>query len=52
MAITLIVFLGYGILANRVSNLVMKKRKIMKYLERCFAGIFAGLAVKLAFEDK
>jgi len=52
MLMTLIVFIGYGLLANGLSNLVQRRKEIMKNIEKGFALVFAGLAVKLAFEDK
>lgn len=52
MAMTLLVFIGYGVLASLISDLVLMKKNIMKSIERGFALVFAGLAVKLAFEDK
>jgi len=52
MLVTLIVFVLYGLLASRVSGLIQKNRQLMKSIERGFACIFAGLAVKLAFQEK
>lgn len=52
MAMTLLVFIGYGVLASLASDLVRMRKNIMKSIERCFALAFAGLAVKLALEDK
>ncbi|WP_320129743.1 LysE family translocator [uncultured Sphaerochaeta sp.] len=52
MLLTLIVFIGYGLLANLVRELVIKKRQIMLHVERGFACFFAALAVKLALSDR
>jgi threonine/homoserine/homoserine lactone efflux protein len=52
MGMTLIVFMVYGLLASQASNLIKNNKRIMKIIEKGFAVIFAGLAVKLAFEDK
>lgn len=52
MAMTLLVFIGYGVLASLISDLVTMKKNIMKSIERGFALVFAGLAVKLALEEK
>jgi threonine/homoserine/homoserine lactone efflux protein len=52
MAMTLVLFTGYGLLAAVIRNLVVRKKNIMKNIERGFACVFAGLAVKLALEDR
>lgn len=52
MIMTLIVFILYGLLASQASRIIRKNKKIMKTIERGFACIFAGLAMKLAFEEK
>ena len=49
MIMTLIVFVLYGVLANKISSWIKKKNLIMKRIQQCFAAVFAGLAVKLAF---
>ena len=52
MFMTLIVFIIYGILASTVSSFIQKSTSIMKNIERGFAVIFAGLAIKLAMPEK
>lgn len=52
MVMTLVVFIAYGLLASSISSLVQKNEKIMKNIERCFAVIFAALAIKLAVPEK
>ena len=52
MLMTLIVFIVYGLLASSISDIVQKRNKIMKNIERSFAVIFAGLAVKLAISEE
>jgi threonine/homoserine/homoserine lactone efflux protein len=52
MALTLIVFIGYGLLATAIREIVLKRKSLMKNIERGFACVFAGLAVKLALEDR
>ena len=52
MLMTLIIFTGYGLLAAVIRELIVTKKNRMKNIERGFACVFAGLAVKLALEDK
>lgn len=51
MLMTLIIFIGYGMLAAFIREIVITKKNVMKNVERSFACIFAGLAVKLALQD-
>lgn len=52
MLITFIVFAGYAIAAGTVSSFIKRNKKISKWIERGFACIFAGFAVKLALQEK
>lgn len=52
MLITFIVFAGYAIAAGAVSSFIRQNKKVSKWIERGFACIFAGFAVKLALQDK
>jgi threonine/homoserine/homoserine lactone efflux protein len=52
MFMTLIVFIAYGWLASTVGSFIQTSTSIMKRIERGFAVIFAGLAVKLAIPEK
>lgn len=52
MAITLVVFAIYGLLASAISSSIKNSPKIMKRIQRTFAVILAGFAVKLAFTEK
>jgi threonine/homoserine/homoserine lactone efflux protein len=52
MGITFIVFALYGILASGMSAYLMNSSKAVKRLQRAFALILAGFAVKLAFSEK
>jgi threonine/homoserine/homoserine lactone efflux protein len=52
MGITLIVFALYGILASGISAYLMNSSKAVKRLQRAFAVILAGFAVKLALTEK
>ncbi len=51
MAMTLIVFIFYGLLANRVSRHVIHSAKLIVWLKRSFAATFALLGAKLALTD-
>jgi threonine/homoserine/homoserine lactone efflux protein len=52
MAITLIVFVLYGILSSGISSFLMKSSKAIQRIQRAFAGILAGFAVQLALSEK
>jgi threonine/homoserine/homoserine lactone efflux protein len=52
MAMTLFVFIFYGLLANSVSKYVVKSPKIMKYVQRTFSATFAMLGAKLALSER
>jgi threonine/homoserine/homoserine lactone efflux protein len=51
MLITLLVFVVYGVLASAVRNFVLQSPKILFWLRRSFAVIFAALGVRLAIAD-
>ena len=51
MLMTLVIFILYGILASGVSTYLLHSPKAMRAVQRTFALIFAGLALKLAFSD-
>jgi len=52
MAMTLIVFVLYGISANGVRGYVVNSPKVILWLQRSFAATFAALGVKLALTDQ
>ena len=52
MAMTLIVFILYGISANIVRKHVVNSPKIIVWLQRSFAATFAALGIKLAVTDQ
>lgn len=51
MALTLFVFIGYGLLANKVSRYVVSSPRVMRYIQRTFSAAFALLGTKLAFTE-
>lgn len=52
MAMTLLVFILYGLLATSVSTYVANSPKIVKYVQRTFSATFAMLGAKLAFSER
>jgi threonine/homoserine/homoserine lactone efflux protein len=52
MAMTLVLFILYGLLASGVSIYFKKSQKLTIRLQRTFAVIFAALAVKLAMSEQ
>ena len=52
MGMTLLVFILYGLFANRVSRYVVSSAKTIKITQRSFAAIFAMLAVRLALTER
>lgn len=48
MAMTLIIFIFYGILAGNVSAYFIRSPKVITWLQRSFAAVFTALATKLA----
>jgi threonine/homoserine/homoserine lactone efflux protein len=52
MAITLIIFILYGLAANSVRKYVINSPKILVGLQRSFAVTFAALGLKLAATDR
>ena len=52
MGMTLGIFILYGISANGVRSYVVNSPRIILWLQRSFAAIFAALGVKLALTDQ
>ncbi len=52
MAMTFVVFVGYGVFAAAVRQHVITRPAVMTWLRRAFAGAFAGLGVKLALSER
>ena len=52
MFLTLIAFLLYGLAAAKARDAFLRRGKLAERLERGFAVIFAGLALKLALDDR
>ena len=52
MAMTLAVFVLYGLFAAAVRDRVISKPEVMRWLRRAFAGGFAALGARLAFAER
>jgi len=52
MGLTLVVFVIYGLLASKLRDRVISSPKIVEWLQRGFAGAFALLAARLAFQQR
>lgn len=52
MAMTLVVFVIYGLLANAFRKAVLESPRVQAWLRRSFAAAFAGLAVNLALSER
>ncbi|WP_421701981.1 LysE family translocator [Aliiroseovarius sp.] len=50
MAMTFVVFVGYGTFAALARDRVLSSPRAMTWMRRSFAAAFAGLGLKLAFE--
>ena len=52
MAMTLVVFVLYGLFAGTVCDHMVRRPKLIRWLRRAFAGGFALLAARLAFAER
>ncbi len=52
MALTFIVFVGYGACAATARSYVIRRPAVMTWLRRCFAGAFGILGLRLALSDR
>jgi threonine/homoserine/homoserine lactone efflux protein len=52
MALTFVVFVGYGLFAAAIRNHVISRPQVLTWMRRVFAGAFAALGAKLAFADR
>ena len=51
MAMTLVIFILYGLLADAFRKAVIESPRVQAWLRRGFAAAFAGLAINLAYSD-
>lgn len=52
MALTFVVFVGYGLFAAAIRNQVISRPRVLTWMRRVFAGAFAALGAKLALADR
>jgi len=52
MVMTLVIFVLYGILASGISTYLMNSPRAIRWVQRSFAVIFAGLAAKLVLSEQ
>ncbi|MGQ0333141.1 LysE family translocator [Halomonas elongata] len=52
MAMTFLVFVGYGCLAHAFRRGVVESPRVQAWLRRGFSGAFAGLGIQLALSDR
>ena len=52
MALTLVVFIGYGLSAHAVRNCFVRSPVLTSWLQRSFAVVFAALGAKLALTEQ
>jgi threonine/homoserine/homoserine lactone efflux protein len=52
MALTLVIFVGYGLFAAAIRNHVISRPRVVTWMRRVFAGTFAALGARLAFTDR
>lgn len=52
MAMTLVVFIGYGFAASAVREEIISRPRVMAWMRRTFAGAFVALAARLALAQR
>ena len=52
MAMTIIIFIGYGLFASVLRQKVLNSPSILKAIKWCFASVFMALGVRLALSEK
>ncbi len=52
MAMTFVVFVGYGLFAAAVRDRIISRPRVLAWMRRTFAAAFVALGVKLAFADR
>lgn len=52
MAMTFVVFVGYGLFASAVRDHVISRPRVLAWMRRTFAAAFVALGVKLAFAGR
>ena len=52
MALTFVVFVGYGLFAAAIRNQVISRPRVMTWMRRTFAAAFVALGARLAFTER
>ncbi len=52
MAMTFVVFVGYGLFAAAVRDHVISRPRVLAWMRRAFAGAFLALGIRLALADR
>jgi threonine/homoserine/homoserine lactone efflux protein len=52
MAMTIVIFIGYGLFASVLRQKILNSPKILKAIKWCFASIFMALGVRLALSER
>ena len=52
MAMTFVVFVGYGLLANQVRHVIVNSPRVVAGSQKVFAGLFAAMGLKLALAER
>jgi len=52
MAMTFVVFVGYGLFAASIRDQVIARPRLLTWMRRAFAGAFVALGAKLTFADR
>jgi threonine/homoserine/homoserine lactone efflux protein len=52
MAMTLLVFIGYGLMASQFRQYIIRSERLSMHIQRVFAGGFAALGLKLALSER
>jgi threonine/homoserine/homoserine lactone efflux protein len=52
MALTFVVFVGYGLFAASVRGQVISRPHVLTWMRRCFAAAFVALGVRLALAER
>jgi threonine/homoserine/homoserine lactone efflux protein len=52
MAMTIIIFIGYGLFASLLRQRVLNSPKILRAIKWCFASVFMALGVRLALSER
>ena len=52
MAMTLAIFIMYGLLAHAFSKLVLGSKRVQNWLRRAFSVAFVGMGIDLALSER